>query len=113
MKIYKIFLFSVLLLFNVPSFAADIYVSPNGKDTNDGTIDKPYKTVRIALRHARNLRRLDDKSIEGGISIHLLPGTHYLYEPLYVRPEDSGTADCPTIIKGDNAVLSGGVTVSG
>ena len=113
MKIYKIFLFSVLLLFNVPSFAADIYVSPNGKDTNDGTIDKPYKTVRIALRHARNLRRLDDKSIEGGISIHLLPGTHYLYEPLYVRPEDSGTTDSPTIIKGDNAVLSGGVTVSG
>ena len=113
MKIYRFFIFSALLLFSIPTFAADIYVSPNGSDKNDGTINKPYKTIRIALRHARNLRRLEDKSVEGGVTIHLAPGTHYLYEPLYVRPEDSGTEDSPTIIKGENAVVSGGVVVSG
>ena len=113
MKIYRFFIFSALLLFSIPTFAADIYVSPNGSDKNDGTINKPYKTIRIALRHARNLRRLEDKSVEGGVTIHLAPGTHYLYEPLYVRPEDSGTKDSPTIIKGENAVVSGGVVVSG
>lgn len=101
------------LLVSSPSLAADIFVSPNGDDSNDGTEVRPYKTLRIALRHARNLRRLADPSVKGGIFIHVAKGTYSLHEPLYVRPEDSGTEDSPTVIMGDEAVLSGGVQIKG
>lgn len=103
----------LLLLLSATAKAADIYVSPNGSDTADGSKGTPLKTLRMALRQARNLRRLNDSSIDSGITIHV-SGTHYLYEPLYVRPEDSGTPSSPTRIVGeDGAALSGGVTING
>lgn len=101
--------------------AADIYVSPKGDDGGDGTMAKPLKTLRMALRHARNLRRLNDASVKGGVTIHVMKGVYELYEPLYIRPEDSGTKESPTIIKcplptsprGGEAIISGGVKVTG
>lgn len=43
-------------------------------------------------------------------------GVYRLYKPLFIRPEDSGTADSPTIIRsadGERAVISGGTEVKG
>ena len=96
--------------------AADIWVSPSGNDSNAGTKEAPKATLTSALRQARELRRLNDESIHGGIRIRLENGTYALYEPLFFRPEDSGTPDSPTVIQGEtdgNAVLSGGVRISG
>lgn len=95
-------------------FAKDIYVSPQGSDDNDGTAGKPVKTLRIALRMAREARRLNDPSAKDGITIRLNDGTYSLHEPIYIRPEDSGTPSSPTVITGSqNAVLSGGCSVTG
>ena len=97
-------------------YAADIYVSPSGSNRNAGTLQAPKATLGSALRQARELRRTKDASIDGGITIHLSGGTHALYEPVFLRPEDSGTPDSPTIIRslaGEQAVLSGGVSVDG
>ncbi|WP_419699482.1 hypothetical protein [Mucilaginibacter sp. NFX135] len=97
-------------------FAAEIWVSPKGSDKNSGTQQQPLATVAMALRKARELRRLNDEPIKGGIYIKVLAGVYQLAEPLFVRPEDSGTADSPTIIEGEGigkTVLSGGVTVTG
>ena len=102
----------LLILFS--SF--DIYVSPSGKDTNDGSKLTPKATVSAALRQAREMRRLHTPGIENGINIILDGGTYRFYEPLYVRPEDSGTAQSPTIIKGadgEKVIISGGVEISG
>ena len=96
--------------------AADIYVSPAGSDRNPGTRQAPKATLTSALRQARELRRLNDASFKEGITINLLGGTYSLYEPLFLRPEDSGTAESPTIIRsfpGEQAVLSGGVRIDG
>lgn len=96
--------------------AADIYVSSAGSDRNPGTRQAPKATLTSALRQARELRRLNDASIKGGITINLFGGTYSLYEPLFLRPEDSGTAESPTIIRsfpGEQAVLSGGVRIDG
>lgn len=94
--------------------AADVYVSPSGDDMNDGTVASPKATLTSALRQAREMRRLNAPGIENGITIHLASGTYGLYEPVFVRPEDNGTATSPTVIKGENgAVLSGGVEVKG
>lgn len=96
--------------------AAEIHVSPTGNDRNPGTRQAPKATLTSALRQARELRRLNDASIQGGITIHLSGGTYALYEPLFLRPEDSGTEESPTIIRsltGEQAVLSGGVNIEG
>src|SRR5688500_3650632 len=54
--------------------AADIWVSPNGSDNNPGTKDKPIATVSMALRKAREMRRLHDAGVAGGIHIIVQKG---------------------------------------
>jgi hypothetical protein len=104
------------LLFALAGNAADIYVSPNGSDANMGSKEKPLATVQAAIRKARNLRRLNDESIKGGIHIILSGGMYSVLETIVLRPEDSGTDDSPTWIEAapnEQPVLSGGVMISG
>ena len=100
----------LLLCIFIGADAADIYVSTGGSDQNPGTKEKPLATVDMALRKARELRRLNDPSIKNGIRILVAKGIYALAESIFIRPEDSGTADSPTTIKGldDGVVLSGG-----
>jgi hypothetical protein len=96
--------------------AAEIYVSPSGSDTNPGTKEKPMATVTMALRKAREMRRLNDAGVAGGIRIIVQQGTYELYEPIFVRPEDSGTPESPTTVEaaqGEKSVFSGGIKISG
>ncbi|MGB3149245.1 MAG: right-handed parallel beta-helix repeat-containing protein, partial [Maribacter sp.] len=68
----------------------------------------------MALRKARNMRRLGDPSIKDGIRIILMGGVFNLNEPLFIRPEDSGTSDSPTYIEAQpntNPVLNGGLEI--
>ncbi|HEX9600256.1 MAG TPA: hypothetical protein VF985_02080, partial [Mariniflexile sp.] len=94
--------------------AIEIWVSSHGNDYNSGTKEKPLATLNMALRKARDLRRLNDPAVEGGIHIILMDGVFYLDEPVFIRPEDSGTAKNPTIIEAyadTQAILSGGIQV--
>ena len=104
-----------LLLINFPAWAADIFVATNGSDFNDGSREKPLATVAAALRKARELRRLGDLSITNGIHIIVGGGVYPLYEPLFIRPEDAGTAASPTYIEaatGEQPILSGGFQIT-
>ncbi|MEI6950032.1 right-handed parallel beta-helix repeat-containing protein [Paraflavisolibacter sp. H34] len=108
-------IFSFTLLIS-QAFAADIWVAPNGADSNPGTSAQPKATVQSALRQARELRRLKDPSVKDGIHIIVKGGTYRLFEPLFVRPEDAGTEGSPTVIEaapGERPVFSGGVAVTG
>ena len=94
--------------------ASNIYVSPSGNDLAEGTISAPKATLSAAVRQARELRRLNTAGIENGIQIIMKGGTYTLCEPLFLRPEDSGTAQSPTIIsgaEGETVSLSGGVQI--
>ncbi len=94
--------------------AAELWVATNGDNTNPGTKEKPLASVQMALRKARELRRLNDASIKEGITIYVGEGVYEFYEPLLIRPEDSGTEDSPTriVAKGENKpIFSGGVKV--
>src|SRR3954471_12719525 len=96
--------------------AADIYVAPGGLDTNPGTKEKPMATVAMALRKAREMRRVNDPAITNGIHIIIANGVYAFSEPLFVRPEDSGTPETPTVIEappGAKPVFSGGIAVKG
>jgi len=91
-----------------------IYVSTTGADKNAGLIESPLASLHAALRRARELRRLNDPAIKGGIRIVINKGFYRLEEPVIIRPEDSGTADSPTaIIANGKVVFSGGTTISG
>ena len=97
--------------------AGDIFVSSTaGNDKAAGTREAPLKTLEQALKQAREWRRLGSRNAEGGINIIMSGGVYRLYKPLFIRPEDSGTADSPTIIRsadGERAVISGGTEVKG
>jgi hypothetical protein len=96
--------------------AAQIWVSPHGSDHNPGTMALPKTSVAAALRQAREWRRLKVHSIKDGIVILVHGGTYELQEPVFLRPEDAGTAISPTYIRavpGEKPILSGGVVVTG
>ncbi len=99
----------------IPARAAEIYVSVKGSDRNVGTKEKPVATLNAAVRRARELRRLNDPSIKGGIRIIIDAGLYALAEPVVLRPEDSGTIESPTTIIAapkSKVILSGGEKIS-
>jgi L-rhamnose mutarotase len=112
-----LFLFLLALsLLSLESNGAEIYVSLNGSDTNQGTREKPLASLHVAIRKARELRRLKNPSIKNGITIIIGKGSYQLDEPILLRPEDSGTKESPTEIMampGEKVVLSGGLNVLG
>ena len=71
--------------------AADIYITPDS-------------SLVDAVRRAREMRRLGQAS---EVTIHLAAGVYQLYEPLRLRPEDSGLT-----IEGHDAIISGGVGIN-
>ena len=112
----KLFFSLLIVTLSASVNAADIFVSPKGADANAGTKASPKATLNAALRMAREMRRLNDPAIKGGIHIILLGGKYSLNEPVFIRPEDSGSEQSPTWIEaaaGEQPVLSGGVTING
>lgn len=108
------FFILILLLFAPMVSDAQFFVSVNGSDNGDGSAAKPFASLSRALRQVRELRRLNDAAIANGAFIELAGGTYHLSEPVFIRPEDAGTAASPTVIRAKaGAVLSGGVPVTG
>ena len=113
-NLYKLFFVLLFISFVAADVSAQIYVSAQGNDRNDGSSLKPYATVATALRRAREMRRLNTAS-SNGIHIIVKGGRYQFYEPLFVRPEDSGTPVSPTTIEAapdEQPIFSGGVNIS-
>ena len=97
-------------------FAGEIYVSLQGNDKNPGTKEAPFNTLNRAIKQAREWRRLNWPEVAGGIYIRLEEGVYAQRSSLFLRPEDSGTPDSPTVIcavDGAHPVISSGVAVTG
>ena len=85
--------------------AADIYVSPDGLDTNSGSIGQPVATLAGAQQ---KVREFAGKEM---VTVHVADGTYYLPETLVFKPADSGSMQHPIRYIASNeggAVLSGG-----
>ena len=105
---------SLIFLITFTVSAKEIWVSSKGNDASSGSKEQPLATIQMALRQARELRRLFDPSIKEGIQIMVQGGTYQLDEPLLFRPEDSGTPASPTkimAVPGEEPVISGGIQV--
>ena len=112
----KLFLTAICILCSHWLLAGEIWISPKGSDFNNGTRQSPKATLTSALRQAREWRRTEDNRIQGGITIYMEGGTYAFHEPVFIRPEDSGTKESPTIIRSvgdEKVILSGGISIKG
>ena len=85
--------------------AADIYVSPDGSDTDSGSAKQPVATLAGAQQKVREVAGNE------AVTVHVADGIYYLPETLVFTPADSGSEQSPIVFKADNegrAVLSGG-----
>jgi hypothetical protein len=92
---------------------ADLYVAPNGNDSNPGTAEAPLAT----LDRARDLLRPRIAAgLTADVTVLIRGGTYRLEQPLIFGPEDSGTAQHSVTYAawpGEKVVLSGGRIISG
>src|SRR4051812_38895934 len=65
--------------------ASTFYVSPNGSDSDPGTLNRPFESLSRAQHAARQCRKGES------VKVYLREGTYYLTQPLIFTPEDSGS----------------------
>lgn len=130
----KKFLFAFLLSLPVTAFAGEIFVAPNGSDSNPGTAEAPYATMERARDRIRQERASAaqaaaqsaaqtagdsaQKAASGTASeswtVTFAEGEYPLAQPVTFGTEDSGTPDAPVLYRGaasGKTVLSGGLEV--
>jgi hypothetical protein len=86
------------------------YVSPAGSDQAAGGPKDPFATLARARDAARSVRA----RATGPVTIVVKEGTYFLWEPLVLGPDDSGTEKAPLVIRaagGADPVISGGVAL--
>ncbi|KAH8178709.1 hypothetical protein LIA77_00228 [Sarocladium implicatum] len=99
-----------LLSAGVASARTDIYVSPTGSDSGDGSQSSPFKSLTKAQQAVRSA--LGDSS-SGAITVRLAGGVHTLTKPLVLTDADSGSSSQPVVwTSSANATISGGLKVT-
>lgn len=63
------------------------------------------ESLHAALRQVREWRRTGDERQRHGVVVTVRAGRYYMSEPLFLRPEDSGSAEAPTIIRGEEGTV--------
>ncbi len=90
------------------------YVSPEGKDTWNGSKRKPFPTVTQARDAVRAMKK--NAPLEKPVTVSIRGGLYELTKPILFAPEDSGTESCPVTYSaypGEIPVLSGGRKITG
>ena len=82
----------------IDSARKQIYISPNGKDSNSGTKEMPFATIQ---RAQQEVKKLKEKGMPaGGIVVYLRGGRYFLQEGLLFGKDDSGTETAPVVYRG-------------
>lgn len=93
--------------------AAEFWAAPAGGEKAAGTAEDPLSLV-AAQRRARELRRLATEPLTEPVRIILRGGDYALDAAWCIRPEDSGSAQSPTIFEaapGETPVIDGGLAL--
>ncbi|MBM7565792.1 S-layer homology domain-containing protein [Paenibacillus sacheonensis] len=94
---------------------SELYVSPDGSDTNDGSIGSPFHTLQKA-KDAVRAYMANEMVPAGGITVYLRGGEYVIASTVDFEAADSGTADKPVTYKaydGENVIFSGAQTIPG
>ncbi len=99
--------------FSISISAKDIYVSPNGKDNNPGTKNKPLKTIP-------HVKKIAVEMLESGkqkeVTVWLGDGIYPIVEPLNFQPIKSTGKNVKLVFKAEKnskPVISGGIKITG
>lgn len=98
--------FFVLLVLQTggSALAADVYVSPKGDDTSDGSREHPHATLSAARNAVRKLSKDQD------VTVWIGGGEYHFDKPFRLGVEDSGTAAHPVTyraVEGETPCLTG------
>ncbi len=100
-----------LVKFRLKREVLRLYVSPDGSDSNIGSISAPFKTIAKAKEA---VRAIHDKDLYMGIEVILRGGEYRFTDTLAFAQEDSGTEETPVIYKaydGEAPVIKGSVVL--
>ncbi len=101
---------SALLLIAGGSTNADVYVAPNGDDSNAGTEDRPFQTLQRAKDAVRE-QIAQQKDARSPITVWIGDGEYPIAETIELSEQDSGTKDAPVVWRaepGEEVRLMGG-----
>lgn len=90
--------------------AAELYVAPDGNDTNPGTRAAPLKTLEAASDAVRKLKS-EQPQLAGGATVWLRGGVYRIRKTFELDERDSGTKDAPIVYRAcenERVCLSGG-----
>lgn len=111
MKRTALTIFALSLL--VSGLAQDIYVSPDGKDMNPGTLDLPFASLERARDEARTFIR---EGLEEDVNVYLRGGTYKLDKTLVLGLKDSPGDEHKITFQSypqGEAIISSGKSISG
>ncbi|MEG2066245.1 MAG: right-handed parallel beta-helix repeat-containing protein [Tannerellaceae bacterium] len=106
-------IFIALFLSQMICAEVRIYVSPNGNDTNSGSINEPLGSFEGAKNKIRALRM--NKQVSDTIFVEVQGGIYPITHALTFTEEDSGTEQAPVVFCGnekDRPILCGGKSVN-
>jgi hypothetical protein len=115
MKSQKLLCTGIILLmtaFNIVS-GQKIYLSPEGNDNNSGSADHPLATLAAARDKASTYRKSNSAA---PVEIIALTGNYFMFQPLILTADDSGTSDFPLTFRADSGArvsFRGGVPLTG
>ena len=92
----------------------DLFVAPDGDDSNPGTEARPLATPRGACAALRAMRAADPTLRSAGAVVTFADGTYRLDSAVVLGEEDSGAPGAPVVWRAKNstkAVFSGGVAL--
>ncbi|MCK9265490.1 right-handed parallel beta-helix repeat-containing protein [bacterium] len=91
-----------------------IYVSLKGSDTNQGTKEFPFQTIKRAQEEIKSIKK--NKGIpQSGIGVYLRGGKYFITEGLKFNQEDSGEEGAPIVYRsypGEEVRIIGGKQVT-
>ena len=109
----KLLVFCALYCFVSIANAQNIYISIDGNDCNDGTIEKPVATFRAAQDLIRKHKTTRKSSAET-ITVWVSQGQYSFNESLVFNENDSGESGNPVVWRarpGHRVFISGGVEI--
>lgn len=93
----------------------ELFVAPDGRDTNAGTKAEPFGSLKRARDQIRTLKR-EGRLPAGGAVVSLGEGVYYLDSTFRLTEEDGGSESAPVVYRslpGEKVRLNGGREVAG
>lgn len=97
------------------AYGTELFVDPNGDDSNPGSFERPLATLERARAAVRDLKR-GGRLPAGGVAVTLRGGTYYRTSTLVLSAADSGASGQPVgwrAYPGESPRISGGKRLTG